>query len=143
MNRLRFARMIDEREDPAVFWMIGTPNSRIEKKIKLFQSVFEAVVIDRSIASATGIRQDFWIRMGMRYKLRSCELSFRMLSALSTQLGELIGSSRSSSRCLSREGAVDGCGKERVACSGNRLRWHSHVRRLEDSAFLRRAQARW
>ena len=81
----------------------------------------------------------FW----KKKKRRSCEIRFSMLSALSTQLGESIGSTRSSSRRLFMEGAVDGCGEERVACSWNRQRRHSHERRPEDSAFLRRAQARW
>ena len=57
MSRLRFARMTDEREDPAVFGLICSPKTRIGKKTKLFQSVFEADVIVRSIASATGIRK--------------------------------------------------------------------------------------
>ena len=50
MSRLRFARMTDEREDPAVFGLIGAPKARIGKKTKLFQCVFEAEVIVRSIA---------------------------------------------------------------------------------------------
>ena len=58
--------MTDEREEPVVFVLIGTPKARIGKETKLFQSVFEAKVIVRSIASATGIRQDFVIRIGMR-----------------------------------------------------------------------------
>ena len=66
MSRFRFARMTDEREEPALFGLIGTPKARIGKETKLFQSVFEAEVIVRSIASATGIRQDFGIRIGMR-----------------------------------------------------------------------------
>ena len=66
MSRIRFARMTDERDDPALFGLIGTPKARIGRKTKLFQSVFEAVVIVWSIASATGIRQDFGIRMEMR-----------------------------------------------------------------------------
>ena len=66
MSRFRFARMTDEREEPARFGLIGTPKARIRKDTKLFQSVFEAEMIVRSIASATGIRQDFWIRIGMR-----------------------------------------------------------------------------
>ena len=47
VSRLRFARMTDEREDPAVFVLIGTPKASIGKKTKLFQSVFEAEVIVR------------------------------------------------------------------------------------------------
>ena len=66
MSRLRFARMTIEREDPAVFGLIGTPKARIGKKTKLFQSVFEAEVVVRSIASETGIRLDYGIRVGMR-----------------------------------------------------------------------------
>ena len=66
MSRFRFARMMDEREEPALFGLIGTPKARIGKETKLFQSVFEAEVIVRSIASATGIRPDFWIQIGMR-----------------------------------------------------------------------------
>ena len=70
MSRFRFARMTDEREEPALFGLIGTPKARIGKETKLFQSVFEAEVIVRSIASArasaTGIRQDLGIRIGMR-----------------------------------------------------------------------------
>ena len=70
MSRFRFARMTDEREEPALLWLIGTPKARIGKETKLFQSVFEAEVIVQSIASArataTGIRQDFGIRIGMR-----------------------------------------------------------------------------
>ena len=53
--------MVDEREVPAVFGLIGTPKARIRKKTKLFQSEFEAEEIVRSIASArasaTEIRQ--------------------------------------------------------------------------------------
>ena len=85
MSRLRFARMTDEREDPAVFGLIR----------------------------------------------------FRTLSALSTQLGEFT----LVCCCLFMEGAVDGCRDERVARSGNRQRWHSHVRRFEDSAYLKRTEA--
>ena len=48
--------MTDEREEPALFGLIGTPKARIGKETQLFQSVFEAEVIVRSIASATGIR---------------------------------------------------------------------------------------
>ena len=48
----------DERDEPALFGLIGTSNARIGKETKLFQSVFEAEVIVRSIASATGIRRD-------------------------------------------------------------------------------------
>ena len=74
MSRLRFARMTDEREDPAVLGLIGTPKARIGKKTKLFQSVFEGKVIVRSIASAraseTGIRLDFGIVMRIRWKWR-------------------------------------------------------------------------
>ena len=70
MSRFRFARMTDEREEPALLGLIGTPKARIGKDRKLFQSVFEAEVIVRSIASArasaTGIQQDFGIRIGMR-----------------------------------------------------------------------------
>ena len=58
--------MTDEREEPALIGLIGTPKARIGNEIKLFQSVFEAEVIVRSIASATEIRQDFGIRIGMR-----------------------------------------------------------------------------
>ena len=69
MSRFRFARMADEREEPALFGVIGTPKARIRKETKLFQSAFEADVIVRSIAStrtsATGIQQDFGIRIGM------------------------------------------------------------------------------
>ena len=57
MSRFRFARMTDEREEPALLGLIGTPKARIGKETKFFQSVFEAEVIVRSIASATGIRQ--------------------------------------------------------------------------------------
>ena len=35
------------------------------------------------------------------------------------------------------------CWEEKVACSGNRQRCHTNVRRLADSTLLRRAQARW
>ena len=60
MSRFRFARMTDEREEPALFGLTGTPKARIGKETKLFQSVFEAEVIVRSIASvrasATRIR---------------------------------------------------------------------------------------
>ena len=70
MSRFRFARMTDEREEPALLGLIGTPKARIGKETKLFQSVFEAEVIVRSIAtaiaSATGIQKDFGIRIGMR-----------------------------------------------------------------------------
>ena len=70
MSRLRFARMMDNREDPAVFGLIGAHKKRIGKKTKLFQSVFEAAVVVRSItsarASATEIRRNFGILMGMR-----------------------------------------------------------------------------
>ena len=52
MSRFRFARMTDEREEPALLGLIGTPKARIGKETKLFQSVFEAEVIVRSIASA-------------------------------------------------------------------------------------------
>ena len=44
--------MTDEREEPALIGLIGTPKARIGKETKLFQSVFEADVIVRSIASA-------------------------------------------------------------------------------------------
>ena len=122
MSRLRFTRMKDEREDPAAFGLIGTPKARIGKKTKLFQSVFEADVMVRSIALArayeTGIRQDFGIRMRMRWKRRSCDIRFRTLSALSTQLEEFIGSPRSFGRCLFIKGAVDGCGEEGVHVPG-------------------------
>ena len=70
MSRFRFARMTDEREEPAVFWLIITSKAMIGKESRLFQSVLEAEVIVRSIASArasvTGILQDSGIRMGMR-----------------------------------------------------------------------------
>ena len=70
MSRFRFSRMTDEREEPALFVLMGTPKARIGKDTKLFQSVFEAAVIVRSIAtaraSASGIRRDFGIRIGMR-----------------------------------------------------------------------------
>ena len=66
MSHFRFARMTDEREDPALFGLIGTPKASIGKETKLIRSVFEAEVIVRSIASATGIQQDFGIRIGMR-----------------------------------------------------------------------------
>ena len=66
MSRFTFARMTDEREEPALLGLIGTPKARIGKETKNFQSVFEAEVIVRSIASATGIRQDLGIRIGMR-----------------------------------------------------------------------------
>ena len=56
----------DEREEPALLGLIGTPKARIGKETKLFQSVFEAKVNVRSIASASGIRQDFGIQIGMR-----------------------------------------------------------------------------
>ena len=52
VSRFRFARITDEREEPALFGLIGTPKARIGKETKLFQSVFEAEVIVRSIASA-------------------------------------------------------------------------------------------
>ena len=52
MSRFRFVRMTDEREVTALFGLIGTPKARIENETKLFQSVFEAEVIVRSIASA-------------------------------------------------------------------------------------------
>ena len=62
-----------------------------------------------------------------------CDILFRTLSALSTQLGESIDSSRSSCRCLFIEGAVDGCGKRGLhvlgidsvgiaTCGGPRIR---------------------
>ena len=54
------------REETALFGLIGTPKARIGNETKLFQSVFKAEVIVRSIASATEIRQDFGIRIGMR-----------------------------------------------------------------------------
>ena len=64
-RRLRLTRMVEEREDPAVFGLIGTPKARMEKKTKLFHSLFENEVSVRSIASArataTGIQQDFGI----------------------------------------------------------------------------------
>ena len=41
MSRFRFVRITDERDDPAVFGLIGTPKVRIEKKNKLFLSVFK------------------------------------------------------------------------------------------------------
>ena len=63
MSCFRFVLM---REEPALFGLIGTPKARIGKETKLFQSVFEAEVIVRSIASATGIWQDLGIRIGMR-----------------------------------------------------------------------------
>ena len=60
----------DDRGEPALFGLIGTPKARIGKDTKLFQSVYEAEVIVRSIASArasaTGILLDFGIRIGMR-----------------------------------------------------------------------------
>ena len=56
MSRFRFARMTDDREEPALFGLICTRKARIGKETKLFQSIFEAEVIVRSIASATGIR---------------------------------------------------------------------------------------
>ena len=52
MSRFRFARITDERDEPALLGLIGTPKARIGKDTKLFQSVFEAEVIVRSIASA-------------------------------------------------------------------------------------------
>ena len=70
MSRFRFARMTDDREEPALLGLIGTHKTRIGRETTLFQSAFEALVIVRSIASArvsaTGIRQDIGIRMGMR-----------------------------------------------------------------------------
>ena len=70
MSRFRFARMTDEREEPALFGLMGTPKARIGKETKLFLSVFGAEVIVWSIASArasaTGNRMDFGIRIGMR-----------------------------------------------------------------------------
>ena len=70
MSRFRFVRMTNEREEPALLGLIIKHNARIGKETKLFQSVFEAVVIVRSIASArasaTGIRKDFGIQIGMR-----------------------------------------------------------------------------
>ena len=59
MSRFRFAWMTDEREEPALFGLIGTPKARIGKQTKLFQSVFEAEVIVRSIASARASAR-FW-----------------------------------------------------------------------------------
>ena len=60
MSRFRIARMTDEREEPGLFGLNGSPKARIGKETKLFQSVFELEVIVRSIAaaraSATGIR---------------------------------------------------------------------------------------
>ena len=50
MSRLRFAQMTDERDEPGLFGLIGTPKARIGKETNLFQSVFEAEVIVRSIA---------------------------------------------------------------------------------------------
>ena len=70
MSRLRFVRITDEREDHAVFGLIGTPKASIGRKTMSFQSVYKVEVIVRSIASArasaTGIRQDFGILMEMR-----------------------------------------------------------------------------
>ena len=136
--------MTGERQYPVVFGLISRPKARIGKKTKLSHSVFEAEVIVRSIASAgasaTGIREDIGIQMGMRWKRRNCEIRFRTLTVLSTQLGEFIGSSRSSGRCLFIKGAVDGCGEEKVACAGNRQHWHSRVQRLDDSAFFGQAR---
>ena len=70
VSRFRFARMTNEREEPAEFGLIGTPKARAGMETKLFQSVFKAEVIVRSNASArastTEIRQDLGIRIGMR-----------------------------------------------------------------------------
>ena len=59
MRPLRLALMMEERVDSAVFGLIGTPKSRIEKRAKLFLDEFKTVVCIWSItsarASATGI----------------------------------------------------------------------------------------
>ena len=66
MSRLRFARMTDEREDPAIFGLIGAPKARIGRNTKLFQSVFEA---DRPVnrigksfcnGDSAGLRDSDW-----------------------------------------------------------------------------------
>ena len=59
MSRFRFARMTDEREEPALLGLIDTPKARIGKETKLFQSVFEAEVIVRSIVLARASAR-FW-----------------------------------------------------------------------------------
>ena len=136
MSRLRFARLTDVREYLAVFWLIGTPKATIGRKTKLLQSVFDAEVIVRS-GRTSGLGWECDINGEVvRFASGSCQHCQR-------SWGECITSSRTSGRCLFIEGAVDGCGEERVACSGNRQRWHNHVRRLVDSAILKRAQARW
>ena len=70
MRRVKLAQMMEERVDPVVFELIAVPKSRIGKKTKLFHSVYNTKVSVRSIASArasaTGIRQDLGIRIGMR-----------------------------------------------------------------------------
>ena len=70
VRRLRLARIMEEREDPVVFGLIGMPKARIGKKSKLLHSVFHTAVCVRSIATtralATGIRHDLGIRIGMR-----------------------------------------------------------------------------
>ena len=52
VSRFEFARIMDEREEPALFGLIGSPKARIRKETNLFQSVFEAEVIVWSIDSA-------------------------------------------------------------------------------------------
>ena len=70
MSRLILAWIMEERKNPTVFGLIRTPKATIGKKTKLFQSAFEIEVGFRSIASAralaTGIQQDYGIRIGMR-----------------------------------------------------------------------------
>ena len=62
LSRHIIAPITEERKDPAVFILIGTPKTRTRKKTKLFQ----AVSIASARASATGIRQDIGIRIEMR-----------------------------------------------------------------------------
>ena len=68
-RRLRLARMIEERQDPVIFGLIGMPMAWIGKKFKLSHYVFVTELSVRSIASAgasaTGIWQDLDIRIRM------------------------------------------------------------------------------
>ena len=70
MRHLRLARMMEEREATVVFGVIGMSKARIWRKSNIFHSVFNTELSVRSIASArasaTRIRQDFGILVGMR-----------------------------------------------------------------------------
>ena len=79
MSRFRFARMTDEREEPALFGLIGAPKARIGKESKIvpvsIRSRCDRPVNRFGKSLSNRDSAGFWDRIGMRVN-RSYELWF-------------------------------------------------------------------